>query len=81
MTDKDTISMSAGYSFSTEPLLSIIKILLTYYLSEREIYETSYPNQTNLKKNFMVNKWHKQEYSQNTILELNHFTNSHTNVY
>ena len=29
MTDKDTISMSDGYSFSTDPLLSIIKILPT----------------------------------------------------
>ena len=29
MTDKDTISMSDDQSFSTDPLLSIIKILLT----------------------------------------------------
>ena len=29
MTDKNTISMSDYYSFSTDPLLSIIKILLT----------------------------------------------------
>ena len=27
MTDKDTISMSNDHSFSTDPLLSIIKIL------------------------------------------------------
>ena len=29
ITDKDTISMSDGHSFSTDPLLSIIKILST----------------------------------------------------
>ena len=29
MADKDTISMSDGHSFSTDPLLSIIKILST----------------------------------------------------
>ena len=29
MTDRDTISVSDGHSFSTEPLLSIIKILST----------------------------------------------------
>ena len=29
MTDKDTISMSDGHSFSTDLLLSIIKILST----------------------------------------------------
>ena len=29
MTDKDTISMSDGHSFSTDHLLSIIKILST----------------------------------------------------
>ena len=27
MTDKDTVSMSDGHSFSADPLLSIIKIL------------------------------------------------------
>ena len=29
MTDKDTISMSQGHSFSTDPLLSVIKMLST----------------------------------------------------
>ena len=29
MTDKDTTSMSDGHSFSTDPFLSIIKVLST----------------------------------------------------
>ena len=40
MTDKDTISMSDGHNFITDPLLSIIKYIINY-LREWKIYETT----------------------------------------
>ena len=35
MTDKDTISMSDGHNFSSDPLLSIIKILSTSWVNRK----------------------------------------------
>ena len=71
--------MSDNYSFSTDSLLSIIKILSTTSVNGKYM---RLPNQTRpIGKKLMVNRWHLKEYSQNTILELNHFTKSHTNIY
>ena len=35
MTDKDTISVSDGHSFSSDPLLSIIKLLSTSWVNRK----------------------------------------------
>ena len=48
MTDKNAISMSDGHSFSTDPLLNIIKILLSASVSEKYM---RLPNQTSLIRN------------------------------
>ena len=45
MTGKDTISMSDGHSFSTDPLLNIVKILLSASLNGKYM---RLPNQTRL---------------------------------
>ena len=45
MTDKDTISMSDGHSFSTDPLLNIVKILLSASLNGKYM---RLPKQTRL---------------------------------
>ena len=48
ITDKNTISMSDGHSFSTDPLLNIIKILLSASVSGKYM---RLPNQTRLIRN------------------------------
>ena len=48
MTDQDTISMPDGHRFSTDLLLSVIKILSATYVNEKYM---RLPNQTRLTGN------------------------------
>ena len=80
MTDEDTISMSDGYSFSTDPLLSIIKVSSPTYENRKYM---RLPNQTRLIGNNI--SWLIDGITsiilRIPLLELIHFTKSHKNIY
>ena len=79
MTDKDTISISDGHSFSTDPLLNIVKILLSTSLNGKYMRLL---NQTRLIGNNFSWLIHgiNRNVLRDTMLELHHFNKSHTNT-